>query len=237
MRSLVQPLLFLAIGIILAGCAGPVPKIDSSPSALAKIHSIAVIRSPEPGTYIFLNIGSGVPLGLAGGLVAAGDNMGKQDQLTLAVKRQNPSPTSSYLADGIANQLASLGFDARVEDGPWEESDGKFKFDFDKINSSADAVLVVTPTMVGFIAEGFAGSYLPTIIAGAKLLGKDRKEIMYQGFHATGWRPRADGWRYTPSRITFVNFDDLMSDPKKTADVLSAAASNIAGTVAEDLRR
>lgn len=238
MGSVIRGLLLILGASILAGCAGPVPKIDSSPAALAKIKTIAVIRPPEPKTYTVMNFGHpGMAFGLIGGLIAGGDISSKQDKLTAVVKQQTSSKTSAILAENIATQLTKVGFQAKVEDGPWEESDGKFKLDFEKISSSADTVLVLTPTIVGFIATGATSDYLPTITASVILLGQDRKEQLYRGFHACGWHPKADGWRYSSTSIAFANFDALMADPKKTADSLSSAASAVAATVVEDLRR
>jgi hypothetical protein len=124
-----------------------------------------------------------------------------------------------------------------VEDGPWEEADGKFKLSFDKIQSNADAVLVISPTIIGFVATGVTSDYLPTITAVVTLLGKDRKEQLYRGFHASGWQPKADGWRNSMAKTTFANFDALMADPTRTAASLSEAATAVTSTVSNDLRR
>jgi len=231
-------LVITAIAVI-TGCAGPGPKIDIPPRTLANVHTIAVIRSPEPKAYTAVNFGHpGMMFGLVGGLVVAADQNHKQSLLTEAIKKINTVPTSDVLAEGIANQLTRRGFEVSVEDGPWEESDGKFNLDFEKITSSADAVLVVAPTIVGFVATGATKDYVPTITAVVTLLGKDRKNPIYRGFHASGWHPRGDDWRCSsPVVTTFGNFDALMSDPAKTANALSDAATGIAVTVAEDLKR
>lgn len=179
----------------------------------------------------------GMAFGLIGGLVAAADQNSKQERLTQAVKEKSPILTSGILADSIATQLRRRGFEAKVEEAPWEESDGRFRLDFEKITSSADTLLVVTPTIVGFITTGTTSDYLPTVTAVVTLLGKDRKEQLYRGFHAAGWEPKANGWRHTAPKVTFANFDALMADPTKTAGALNVAASEVAETVAEDLKR
>ncbi|BAL26843.1 hypothetical protein [Azoarcus sp. KH32C] len=238
MISAIRQFFLIAAILVVTGCAGPVRKIDTSPGALADVKTVAVIRAPEPKTYTVMNFGHpGIAFGLVGGLVAAADQSSKQERLTKAIKEKAPAQTADALAEGIAGQLQRRGFDARVEDGPWEENDGKFKLEFDKITSSADAVLVVTPTMVGFIATGVTSDYLPTVTAIITLLGKDRKEQLYRGFHAAGWQPKAEGWRYSPPTETFGNFDALMADPTKTGLALAGAAREIASTVADDLKR
>ena len=58
---------------------------------------------------------------------------------------------------------------------------------------------LVAPTVVGFVDGGVinnAGSdYLPTIATVVTLLDKDHKTILYRGYHVTGWKLRAEGWR------------------------------------------
>ncbi|HET7773637.1 MAG TPA: hypothetical protein VFK82_07405 [Burkholderiaceae bacterium] len=236
MRS-IRAVFSIASLLLLAACASPVPKIDSTPAALARVKTIAVIRAPEPKTYTVVNFGHpGMAFGLVGGLIAAGDQKSKQDELSAAMKQGNPALTSAALPEALVSQLNQMGFQARVEDAPWAEVDGKYTLPFDKINSDADAVVVVSPTIVGFIATGLTSDYYPTMTAVVTLLGKDRKEPLYRGYHATGWQPKADGWRFSPAKTTFGNYAALMADPKKSADALSEAARNVAASVARDLR-
>lgn len=231
MPKLVQAILHVLAVTLFSACAGPAPKIDASPSAIAGIKTVAVIRPPEPKAYVLVHFGH--PRGAS----AAGDLSGKQVILTAATREKNlPSP-SERLATDLANQLRKFGFQARVEDGPWEESDGRFKIDVEKITSSADAVLIVNPTLIGFIAPGASSDYVPTVTAVVTLLGNDRKEPIYRGYHACGWHSRHDIWRSSSTPISFVDYHSLISDPERAADSLALAASAVASTVAEDLRR
>ncbi|MCL2020873.1 MAG: hypothetical protein FWG81_01915 [Betaproteobacteria bacterium] len=236
MFSSVKSLLAIATIALISGCASPVPKIDISPNTLTNVKTVAVIRSPEPKTYTvydFFHLGRA--FGFIGGMIAIADQYKKQELLTQAIKEKNETPTSDTLAQSIATQLAYQGFDAKVEEGSWEEIDNGFKIEFEKITSNADAILVVAPTTIGFISTSATSGYLPTITAVLTLFGEDRKEPLYRGFHATGWLPNAGGWRYSPPKVTFSDFGTLMSDPEKAATALSDAASGIAVTVAEDL--
>jgi hypothetical protein len=103
--------------------------------------------------------------------------------------------------------------------------------------TSADAVLVLSPMLVGFVATGMTSDYLPTVRLTAILLGKDRKDPLYRGYHAAGWAPSQAGWKTAPARKTFSNFDALMADPAATADALRASGDSVAESVVEDLRR
>lgn len=237
MQQVLKLIFTLSILALITGCAGPVPRIDSPAGAMSQVRTITVIRSPEPQTYAVVNFGHpGIAFGLIGGIVAAADQHNKQERLTQAIKLQGAPKATHMLADNIAQRLAQRGFEVSVEDGPWEEADGKFKLDFEKITATTDTVLVIMPTIVGFIATGATSDYLPTITAIATLLGKDREKPIYRGFHAAGWQPKSDGWRYSSPSITFGNFEGLMRDPAATAAALNHAAAEVAATVAEDLQ-
>ena len=221
---------------VLAGC-GAMPKVDSDPAKLSAIKTVAVIRAPEPKGYTILNLSHpGMLFGLVGGLVAAADAQSKQETLSKAYREQG-TRVSATLAQRIAEALQRQGYDARVEDAPWVEKEGKNTLEFAAIRSDADAVLVASPSIVGFVAPNMGADYYPTITAAVTLLGKDRKEKLYLGFHASGWEMKREGWRNTPAAVTYPNFTDLMADTKASAASLEAAAAAIAATIAADLRR
>lgn len=230
-------LVAILLASLLTACAAPV-RIDATPEVLSSVHSIAVIRPPEVKTLTVRQFGQPAAFwfGAAfGGLIGDAQDSAKGRQLTETLNRQN-FVISSTLADDIAARLLQKGFEAKVEDAEWDESENKFNLPFEKIHSNADAVLVVMPTMVGFIDPGFFSSkYIPTINAEVTLLGKDRKQVLYRGLHASGWKPGAN-WKYTPEKVTFANFDSIMAHPSDAAASLREAASAIASTIAADIR-
>lgn len=210
------------------------------PPNLEKVKTIAVIRSFEPRTYPVIRLAdySDSPDALSQ-LIGAG-NQGApadaQEAFTRMVKQHSAVPISAQLADGIAAQLTRLGYAATVEEGPWEVVDGYATLDFDNIKSSADAVLVIKPTVIGFLAPG-NGPYVPTVTAIITVLSAAEKQVLYRGFHDCGLMPKASGWRYCSSSSPFEHFDDMTSQPQKTADALAEAAAGIAASVAQDLKR
>lgn len=233
--------------ILLVACAGPVPKIDLAPKAMASIKTIDVVRPPEPKMYAVVNFGHpGMAFGLVGGIVAAADQNNKQEQLARAY-RENGVAVCSELSQRIADRLNEMGFNARVVDAKevkgvdLEEANGKKTLQYKDINSNSDAILIVMPTKIGFVATGLAGGhnndYLPTISSIITLLGKDRQNPIYRGYHVTGWQLKAEGWRYTAPTTTFSNFDALISNPKNSSASLMDAAAKIANSIAKDLQQ
>jgi len=234
-KCLRNPILLVAAAM-LAAC-GAMPKIDGDPAKLSAIRSIAVIRAPEPRVYTIVNLSHpGMMFGLVGGMIAASDAEDKAHLLSKAYHDQGTA-VAATLAQKIADALRREGYETRVEDGNWVEKDGKRTLEFAAIQSDADAVLVATPTIIGFVAPHLGADYYPTITVGATLLGKDRKEKVYVGFHASGWEMKREGWHNTPAPVTYPHFSDLMADTRASAASLDAAAEAIATTIAADLKR
>lgn len=223
--------------IVLVGCASPVPRIEVAQERLAKIKTVSVVRVPESKSYTVLNIGHpGMAFGLIGGLIAAADQNSKQETLSKAYREQGTAINKVLVAE-LVKQLNAQGFIAQEQDAPWKEADNRYSLKFEEIQSAADAVLVVSPAIEGFVSPQGSTLYLPTITAVAALLGDDKKNPMYRGFHAVGWKPTAAGWRSTEARNTYPNFDALMADPKASAQSLEDAAKDLAQSVSRDLKR
>lgn len=221
--------------ITLAACAGPGPRIDATAEALANVRSIAVIRAPEPTTYMVVNFGHpGGAFGLVGGLFAAADQNSKQDRLSDAIAASGHSVTAS-LVESVADMLSRAGFETVVEDGITDDSDGRQTILLEKVQSKTDAVLVISPRIIGFIAGSATSDYLPTIAVVATLHGNEAGEHLYRSSHVAGYKPKAGEWRTSPAGTTFANFDALMANPERTAQSLTEAARAVATTIADDL--
>jgi hypothetical protein len=241
----VKILFLVAVTAVVAGCAGPVPRIEASPESLATIKTLAVIRPMEPQRYTIYDSGkmrvAGM-FGLAGGTALAVEMMNQEKQMTEVIKKHNDEVISSALANNIVLQLQRRGFNVRAEDGPWKENDSKDGYTIAQINSTADAVLVVAPRTIGFFNFTSSmirlGEFRPTVWVEVTLVGRDRSHVLYKGFHAVGWKPQnVEGWRYEPSDVSLENLEAIMEDPVKASNGLADAASKIAVMIAEDLKR
>jgi len=220
----------------LGACASHAP-VEASASKLAAIKTIAVLSPPEPETYRVENLSHpGIVFGLVGGLVAAADQSAKQDKLSSALKSQGAAIVSG-MAKQLVSHLSRSGYKARVENAPWEKKGSDFVLAYDKIQSDADAVLIMEPTQMGFLATGPVSDYVPTIKLEATLLGKDRKEPMYRGFYIHSGQYRDDKWKTITPKTTFPNFEAMISNTKAVADALNEAGAALAQSVGADLRR
>ena len=234
MMNLPGTLVLIAALALLAGCAED-PWTDSvyaSPAELARIRTIAVLPSPESEMYFLTNGGDyNLPDNMLPSLVAAGDQrtlLGGEERLT-KLANQKRGTEAELLAADIAARLTRMGYEARVEHISWPATWEHPMPDFGKISLDADAVMVVRPTRVSFLAPSIDSAYVLKIYAVATLFGKDRKQVLYQELHvccdASAALPRFD------------DYDAMMSRPGRVADALAGVASGVGAAVAQDLKR
>jgi hypothetical protein len=236
MRNLIRVLSAALLLSLLAACASA-PQKQASKQTLAEIKTIVILRPPEPKTYAAMYFtGPASLFGAIGGLIAAGDISKKQDTLTAAFKVQNYS-FCPRVADKIAANLTAMGYQARAEDGPWEEYGAGYKFHPEKLKTDADATMILVPGLTGFVAQSTFHDYLPTMVISAKLVGRDGKEELYLTKNVVGWEPKFGDWRMIPAKTRFANFDALMADVPATAQSLMDAGDAIVLVVTEDFKR
>lgn len=222
---------------LLAACASAPQNVPLAPSAGAAIKSVAIVVPPEPRKYAVVNWGHpGLVLGLVGGMFVAAEQDRKEASFYQAMQFQKFS-VKAMLALGLEKRLLAAGYRARVVEGPWEEKDGRYVLHPDKVATDADAILVIVPTSAGFMARGPTADYVPAMTAVVRLIARDRRTELYRGLHAAGWQPRADGWRYTPARRSFSDFESLMAQPRESASALAETVDAVSDSIARDLRR
>jgi hypothetical protein len=223
----------LAAGL-LAACATP-EKVAFNPNAAASIETVTIVVAPEPKKYTVLNLAHpGLLFGAIGAAIAEADRANKESKFSKLAQAENFA-VAMALARASEQKLLAAGYKVNVAQAHWEEKDGKYVLQPDKIPAEAGHVLVIVPSMVGYVASG--AHYEPTIHAEASLLAKDRKTVLYKGYHSTGWRPAGDAWRHTRLEPKFKDFDALMAQPTQSAAALHLSADAISSSIAEDLRQ
>lgn len=234
---MIRILLCLAFVTLLGACASGSPNVVYKPESSARVRTVAIVLPPEPKKFSVVNRGHpGLAFALVGGIVVAVDQDRKESEFYQAMQFQKFS-MNAVLGALVRDKLNAAGYDARVADSGWEEKGGRYVLNPGKIRTDADAVLVIVPTTAGFIAGGVTSDYVPAVTVAVRLLGKDRSTELYRGYHAAGWEPREDGWRFTPAARSFKDFYALMVKPSETAGALAQSIAAVAETIAQDLRR
>jgi hypothetical protein len=220
-------------------------------------------------------LGLGALPALALEAVVVNQQVTAREQLDQIITKNSSVPISDILTEAVVAKLRANGFDSSIVDAQWEHQEAAwnknemYKLPLQNIKSDADAILAISYNLFGFVneqkaeASGFdparlvntptnsarIDNFQPVIWTMVNLLGKNRTEILYRGFHAAGWKladdprvipymvPRHKDWKHTPVPVSFTKIDEFAADPQRIIAAFHQAAEAIAASIAEDLKR
>ena len=236
MKGLARRIGGLSAALLLTACVSSPEKVEVSASRLANIDTISIVRVPEPANYAVVNLGHpGMAFGLIGGLVADADENSKEGRLTAAFK-ENGVAVGNELTNQLVAKLSSAGYRVDVIEGSWTVTDGFQELDYGTIHSDADAVLVVKPTISGFVTTSPIADYEPTFKVLATLMGPDDREEIYKSLQGYGWSTQGSA-NASASIPTFANVDAIMTDIAGASGALYAAGDVIANNLTAELSK
>lgn len=230
MRTLIPLVVSL---FLFVGCSSTPQKVDRSVHALDEVKNITVIAPREPWTYSVMSFSD---LGFLLGPVeiSVNDSKEKQTLLTEMLKRKN-FKFASELTTQMTDRLTQAGYQVTVQEGSWVQVNDGYRLIFGDIQTRSDAVLVIAPTLMGFVSPPGTQAYLPTVTARVTLLNKDKTLALYQGFFATGWSPANSLWTFAPATQSFSSFDDVLVSPERAVNSLKQASAVIADLAAKQI--
>ena len=160
---------------------------------------MAVVEAREPVKYMTMNFGHpGMMFGAIGGAIAGADMEAKGTQFKEAVRTKGFG-IAARLSEKIAEDLTQSGYKVQRVPDSRTESGGKLILDYKSIDTDADAILNVSPTMVGYVSTHGFNDYIPAIGIFAEMIGKDRSEVLYREFLCTdGNLLLVSGFTYLP---------------------------------------
>lgn len=258
--------LLLAIAVSITGCVSS-QKIEIPPGKLASIKTIAVNHIPElpPELEVARDVSGGPALfGAVGAIVIMNAQMNDRpgwsativEQIRQLVTANSKVHLSNTLEQSIVSQLQSRGIESRITET--------------RADPNADATLVVSYKFYGFINDRkveevttfdpsklvnvpkdriYLNNYHPALWVTVDMLGKNGSEILYRGFHASGWKPPKnkriipnwfpvyDDWTYTPlpEPVTFGSVEEFAANPQKIMTAFRAAAEAVATSIVKDI--
>jgi hypothetical protein len=220
--------------------------MEFAPVPGAVIKTIAVIAPPEPTAFDVKRIDDANYV--VSGLIGVARMKAEQEhmQQVSAALSASGEKFRIGLAERVADKLRSAGYEVVTEAGSWVAANGQLTLALEKVESTADAVLLLTPTTMGFVSTGgsMIGKCIPALLARVEMVGADRSRIIYRGFHAYGWIPTSPGlvssppvkgWTGTPAAKTFPSIEAVLKDIPSAIQQLYAAEDAIAAGIAADL--
>ncbi len=212
-------------------------RVELAQDGIAGLRSIDLVMPPEPDGYVVaMENHPGTAVGGAiGAVITIADQSAKTNRVKQALGGQRIA-ISRTMADALVQRLRATGYRVRLIEAPWVPQSVPPSVDVAAVESDADALLVVAPRTIGFVAGSAFTAYEPTVMAEVTLLGRDRKTVLYRGLHSAGRKPSLGEWRNVPARQTFADVDGLVANPAATAAALTDAGTDVARAIADDIR-
>jgi hypothetical protein len=219
-----------------AGCAS-MTRTELAQDGLAGIRVVDVVMPPEPSDYqVSMVSHPGAAVGGAiGAIIIGADQSAKTDRVKQALAGQ-PIAITRTMAGVLVQRLKAAGYRVRQIEAPWVPQSVPPSVNVEAVESDADALLVVAPRTIGFVASSALEPYQATVMAEVTLLGRDHKAVLYHGLHSAGLNAAFGDWRNVPARRSFQDVDGLVANPAATASALTDAGTDVARAIADDIR-
>ena len=210
--------------VSLAGCAAPF-KQSFEPRNAGAIRTIALVEPVEPEGYVAFDYGHpGMYMGLVSGIVT-GSHLEEDGRKFTMHLRQAGFEIARRLGERTAFELERRGYDVR-------------RVSHADYATGVDAVLMLEPRMVGYVAPRMLTDYIPALSVVAELMpaGKPDAEPLYRDGFIFGWQSFSGWWVNLPSpkEYSYRNFADLIKRSEEAADGLWLGADRIAERIASD---
>jgi len=221
----------LSILALMPACATHPKTTAGRPAA---IKSIAIIPASNPKLYSFENAAppiGGYPFQY---WVNKADSKSKRKIFNDRLNSQ-PAYLGDELTEEVAAALRGHGFTVQILQGLPRPADDPDNVDYDKISSTADAILHVWISEVGLYSSGFSLDYIPRVNAGGKLFVKGQDDNIYNEDIYYGVDARkGKEWAIVPdAKYAYRSFDLVMSNIDELRSAYSTGVLEISKRMSE----
>ncbi len=170
-------ILLALVAFVIAGCAAKPPQpVLPKP----QVKRIAIIAATEPAEYFLQNLSA---LQFVVPIAATINHLDSKEKARLFNARfQSMQPKlAQTLTDTVATSLKQMGYSVEILDGINRPADSPDNIDYEKVVSTADAILHVTISEVSLVSPRSSNNYLPRFNASGVLFVKGREDYLYEG--------------------------------------------------------
>ena len=224
----------------LSGCGSAPVKVDTQ--ALSRVHTVAIVKAPEPTQYTVINKGSlAGAFGAAGGAAIAADAEKDQKGLLGALARNKFSFAEQLTAD-LQGALKAKGYQTRLVTAKREKPGDMLKEHTSLMGTGVDAVLDVAMLNVGYSTENWMTSpfWRPEARVEVALYARGGTSALYDETFMYGYHnPFMSATNLdAPEQYHFKNKEDMEgAGDKVLVGGLKDAANAIAQAVANKLTK
>jgi hypothetical protein len=233
-----RPPLLAALGLAaLAGCVPPPARVALDPGRTAQVRRIAVYRIAEPTPAVYTLGGAARAFGALGSMVQGSNNADDSAAYGRLV-RQGQVAFAPRLQRAMEAALAGDGYEAvalakRVP----LKADGR-EVDLGALGADADAALVVTFPIVGYVSPPDQDPYQPWVVVRARLVEPRSREILYDRTFAAGYaQPQLRPDVPSDPRYRYDGIDALTARFPESVQGIDEVIRTIAARLGADLAR
>lgn len=221
--------------LFISGCGTPLSQNDAK-----LIHKIAVIPAGDPVLAIdsinnmtVFNQYSG---GVIGYILAHGGDVDNVTRLNEQMKDRNLH-IGSELTDKIESNLKSKGYEV-IRLSVINEGRGKFIDSYDKLDTSADAIIEISIIAAGYYDRALA-PYYPTLMIKVRLVEGRTHRLLFEGQFSYVGMTSLNGEKVIEvnDKYHVWHGDDIQKDPDKSVDGFRIGIAGLADLVAKQLAK
>ncbi|WP_260858894.1 hypothetical protein [Paraburkholderia sp. BCC1885] len=229
---------FVVATTLLTGCTS-LPKTDLASDNREKLHSIAMLDVAEPRGENVANFGGAAgAFGLIGGLVQGGVNSSHTSTYTQHVASEKIA-FAPVVNDGLTTRLSSDGYEIVVlhDQHAKLSSDGKSD-DFSDVKTTADAILSVWITSLGYASPPASSDFIPWVVIRARLLDSKSKQDMYFKTFACGWDIKGNSVHVVAdAKYHYGSFGTLIEQFDQSVAGLKDCEQAVVAAIGQDLTK
>jgi len=236
MKNMVPYVPAMMLSLFLSGCAIS-PTVEANRAALSGIKHIAVVDLGFPNTASVRNSGIGGGLGVIGGAIEGAANAENSKSFSATIANHVPT-LHEALVSAVADDLIKQGYQITIiKDQKPSRSSDRHAWDFSKIHTDADAVLVVCAPLCGYVCSAHSVHYEPQVMIKVQLSDTKSQAMLYQKTFFVGYKAvsiRAEDISADDLK-RYKSFDDINLHASEAVDELIACEVTGAKKIVRDI--
>ena len=212
-------------------------------TALVKpvIKRIAVIPASNPQWYAFENAAAPVANATLLFWVNKIDSHGKAKIFNDKMNAP-PAALGADLTEQVAASLRDRGFTVEILDGVTRPADDPDNIDYDKVSTSADAILHLWISTVGLYSSPLSSNYIPRLNASGKLFVRGQDDNVYDEDLCYGVdAKKGKTWAILPDpKYAYSSFDAVMTHIEEVrssfADGTREISTRMSGQIVDSIK-
>ena len=228
----------LLVTFILPGCAHRAAENSKVAVERPVVKKIALVPVMEPSRFAIENRGGPLNfLGPAGYAIKKGIEEGRSNLLTAAL-RSHSLKVGDEMTLALKEELAGKGYEVTVVSKVKRDEDEPDEFDYDSIETDADAIVSARYKDAGLLSGFSTMSYWPRLNVEVEMVSRIDEEELYSesiNYGADGRKPDNDSIPSDPKYV-FGDYEEAMARQLEIVESMHIGVRALAAQAAHQIR-